>query len=409
MMEKNIILGKLNPFSGKKSVIVKDQQVPDIIKAMLNAHKIYANEYDKISKDFYTGDGISTAKNIFNFLKKNIQYKIDSEANQQIMSPSGILSIGKNDCKNYALFIMGNLDSLRRKGLIDNDIYYRFASYKMFDEMPHHVFAVIRDKNGTEYFVDPVLDSFNNRRMYFHKIDKRPNMAMYSVSGVDQIGLFKSAQKKSAAKTVTATSAVKSSATSSTFTAEKPKKKIVLKIALAPARVAFLLLVGLNFMALATKLKNSFESHAGDTENWWKNLGGNPNELLRKVNQGSSKKRLLGTDVYFPTEGQIGVAPAAAAAVTAAPILIKVGEFLKSIGIDPKEIVEAGKEILAKQIKTSVDKNLKQDEMQQALSDQEVNEVVDQSVQKSTGSSNYLPILIGGGLIVLLLSQKKRR
>ena len=419
MMNRTVILGKLNPFGGKKQIIVKDQQVPDIMTAMLNAHKIYAHEYDKISSDFFTGDGISTAKNIFGFLKKNIKYKIDSEANQQIMSPSGILSIGKNDCKNYALFIMGVLDSLKRKGLINNDIYFRFASYKMFDEMPHHVFAVIRDKEGTEFFIDPVLDSFNNRRMYFHKIDKRPNMAMYSVSGVDQIGLFGSAKKKAASKAaasaaapiqVTATTTNVAPVAASAATAAKPKKKIVLKIGLAPARGAFLLLVGLNFMGLATKLKNSFTTHAGATENWWKNLGGNPNELLRKVNQGSVKKRLLGADCYFSSEGQMGVVPAAgAAAVTAAPILIKVGEFLKSIGIDPKEIVEAGKEVLAKQIKSAVDKNLTAQEQQEMSADADVNKVVDQALEDQKSTTNYLPYILGGGIALIIITQMGKK
>jgi len=106
-MNKAFILGKLSPFGQKRILLKQDQGVPDIITAMLSAHKIYASEYDKISKDFYVGDGISTAKNIFEFLKKNVKYKIESENNQRIMSPSAIISLAKNDCKNYALFIMG--------------------------------------------------------------------------------------------------------------------------------------------------------------------------------------------------------------------------------------------------------------------------------------------------------------
>lgn len=404
MMDRNIILGKLSPFGNRRNLIKNNQQVPDIISAMLKAHEIYAPEYDKIALDFYTGDPITTAKKIFNFLKQNIQYKVDSEKNQQIMSPSGILAIGKNDCKNFALFIVGILDSLKRKGIIKNDVFYRFASYRMFDEMPHHVFAVIKDQDGNEIFVDPVLNSFNERKTYYHKIDKRPKMAIYSISGFDesQIGLFKKKQK-AAAFTTSAPAT-----TSSPAPAKKPKKKIVLKIALAPARGAFLLLVGLNFLGLATKLKASFTNAAGKTESWWKNLGGNPNELLRKVNQGATKKRILGDDYLFMSEGQIGVAPAAgAAAATAAPILIKVAEFLKSLGLDPKEIAETGKEILAKKIKSAVDKNLSKEEMEQEISDQQVNEAVDQAMTKDSGTKNMLPIIIGGGVIAYLLFNKK--
>lgn len=393
-MQKNILLGRLKSFGGNSKMIVRDQQVPDIISAMLSAHKMYASEYDKISQDFYSGDGVQTAKKLFQFLKKNVHYKIESDKNQRIMSPSAILSLGKNDCKNYALFIMGVLDSLKRKGLINNKIYYRFASYKLLDEIPHHVFAVIQDKDGTEYFIDPVLSTFNERKTYYHKIDKEPTMPLYSVSGIG------AAKKKAAAKAVTPAAQ------------PKEKKKIVLKIALAPARGSFLLLVGLNFMGLASKLQNAFDNRADETQNWWKNLGGNPNELLRKVQQGSKKKRLLGSDVEFASEGQIGVVAAgtAAATATAAPILIKLAEFLSKLGIDVKEVSEVGKRVLAKQVKNVVEKKLETDaELDQASQD-EVDRIVNQSENinpDGTKKMNYLPIVIGGALVIYLISRKK--
>ena len=393
-MQKNILLGRLKSFGGNSKMLVRDQQVPDIISAMLSAHKLYASEYDKISQDFYSGDGIQTAKKLFEFLKKNVRYKIESDKNQRIMSPSAILSLGKNDCKNYALFIMGVLDSLKRKGLINNKIYYRFASYKLLDEIPHHVFAVIQDQNGNEYFIDPVLSSFNERKTYYHKIDKEPTMPLYSVSGIG------AAKKKAAAKAVTPAAK------------PKEKKKIVLKIALAPARGSFLLLVGLNFMGLATKLKNAFDNRADDTQNWWKNLGGNPNELLRKVEQGAKKKKLLGADVEFSSEGQIGVVATgtAAAAATAAPILIKLAEFLSKLGIDVKEVSEVGKRVLAKQVKNVVEKKLETDAKIEQASQDEIDRIVNQTDNFNADGSkkmNYLPIVIGGAVIIYLISRKK--
>lgn len=393
-MQKNILLGRLKSFGGNSKMIVRDQQVPDIISAMLSAHKLYASEYDKISQDFYSGDGVQTAKKLFQFLKKNVKYSIESDKNQRIMSPAAILSLGKNDCKNYALWIMGNLDSLKRKRLINNKIYYRFASYKLLDEIPHHVFAVIQDQDGTEYFIDPVLSTFNERKTYYHKIDKEPTMPLYSVSGIG------AAKKKAASKPITPAAQ------------PKEKKKIVLKIALAPARGSFLLLVGLNFMGLASKLQNAFDNRADETQNWWKNLGGNPNELLRKVQQGSKKKRLLGADVEFASEGQIGVVAAgtAAATATAAPILIKLAEFLSKLGIDVKEVSEVGKRVLAKQVKNVVEKKLETDaELDQASQD-EVDRIVNQSENinpDGTKKMNYLPIVIGGALVIYLISRKK--
>jgi hypothetical protein len=309
------------------------------------------------------------------------------------MSPGAILSIGKNDCKNYALFIMGVLDSLKRKGLIDNKIYYRFASYKLLDEIPHHVFAVIQDKNGNEFFIDPVLPTFNERKTYYHKIDKIPSMPLYSVSGIG------APKKKTASKAVTPA-------------VPKEKKKIVLKIALAPARGSFLLLVGLNFMGLATKLKAAFDNRADETQNWWKNLGGNPNELLRKTEQGAKKKRIAGADVEFNSEGQIGVVAAgtAAAAATAAPILIKLAEFLSKLGIDVKEVSEVGKRVLAKQVKNVVEKKLQSDAQVEQANQDEIDRIVNQTDNFNADGSkkmNYLPIVIGGAVIIYLISRKK--
>jgi hypothetical protein len=410
-MQKNLLLGRLKTFGGNSKMLVRDQQVPDIISAMLSAHKLYASEYDKISKDFYSGNGVQTAKKLFEFLKKNVRYKIESDKNQRIMSPSAILSLGKNDCKNYALFIMGVLDSLKRKGLINNKIYYRFASYKLLDEIPHHVFAVIQDQDGNEYFIDPVLSKFDERKTYYHKIDKEPNMPLYSVSGINnnnQVGLFKK-KKPVPVSTQQITAAPVAAAPSP---AAKEKKKIVLKIALAPARGSFLLLVGLNFMGLATKLQNAFNTRADETQNWWKNLGGNPNELLRKTQQGAKKKRLLGSDVEFASEGQIGVVAAgtAAAAATSAPILIKLAEFLSKLGIDVKEISEVGKRVLAKQVKNVVEKNLEADATMQQASQEEIDRIVNDSDQFNPDGSkkmNYLPIVIGGALVIYLISRKK--
>jgi hypothetical protein len=403
-MNKEYILGKLSPFGQNRILLKSDQGVPDIISAMLTAHKLYESEYDKISKDFYVGNGIQTAKNIFDFLKKNVKYKIESENNQRIMSPSAIVSLGKNDCKNYALFIMGVLDSLKRKGLIKNDIFYRFASYKLLDEIPHHVFAVIKDSKGNEYFIDPVLSSYNERKTYYHKIDKRPNMPMYSISGVSnnrQVGLFK---KKKPAVTTTATA--------TTPAAPKEKKKIVLKIALAPARGSFLLLVGLNFMGLATKLDAAFKNRADATQNFWKNLGGNPNELLRKTQQGAKKKRLLGEDTQFISEGQIGD-PATASAVavtTATPILVKVAQFLKTIGVDADQVLEVGKRVLANQVKNVVEKNLEnQERLDQAAAD-EVDQIVNNATSVDANGKpvvNYLPFIIGGVLVLYFITRKK--
>lgn len=378
-MDRNNLLGKLSAFNGHKRMLIADQDVYDIMGAMLKAHQQYAKEYDKISEQFYRGNAESSAKAIFDFLKRNVKYTIDSGSSQRIMSPSAIIALGKNDCKNYALFIAGILQSLKRKGLIKNDSFFRFASYKLLDEIPHHVFVVMINDDGNEIYIDPVLNSFDQKKMYYHKIDKKLNMPIYAISGIG--------------------------ATTKAAPAPKKKKRIVVKIALAPARGSFLLLVGLNFLGIATKLNKSFSDNAGKTRNWWETLGGNANELLRKTEQGAKKKKLLGSEL----DDYVGVIPVAAgaAAATAAPILIKLAEFLKSLGVDPKEIADAGKKLLGDKIKQVVNNQLQKSEDAQLQQQEQVESVVQTSEGSQSTFVKYLPYVIGGILVIYFVSKKR--
>lgn len=392
-MLKSTLIGKLSPFGGRKNIIVHEQGTNDIIKAILSAHKIYAADYDKISQYFWTGDVKTTSYKIWKFLKDNIKYIIDSNTSQKIMSPAAILAYQGNDCKNYSLFTIGILDSLKRKGLITNSICYRFASYKILDEIPHHVFSVVKIGND-ELWIDAVLSTFNQKKTYYHKIDYMP---LYSISGTDQIGLFGSQKKKKAFEAAKVEAKAKGLPEP-----EKPKSKVVLKFALAPARGSFLLLVGLNFMGLATKLAKAFKDNKDKTNSFWSNLGGNTNELLRKTEQGAKKKRILGD---YQEGQQIGLAPAALAAA-AAPILLKVGELLKSIGIDPAELVQAGKQVVADQAKKVIAKATSKVNQFEEKQDTEVNEAVKTLEGKKT-MSNFLPYIIVGGIAFYFITKKK--
>jgi hypothetical protein len=396
---KSTLIGKLNPFGGRKNIIVHEQGTNDIIKAMLSAHKIYAADYDKISQLFWTGDVQTTCFKIWKFLKENIKYIIDSDTSQKIMSPAAILAYQGNDCKNYSLFTIGILDSLKRKGIINNKLCYRFASYKILDEIPHHVFAVVVVGNE-EIWIDAVLPSFNQKKTYYHKLDYMP---LYSISGTnDQIGLFGSQKRKKEFEKAKVEAKAKGLPEP-----QKPKSKVVLKFALAPARGSFLLLVGLNFMGLATKLKKAFTDNKDKTNTFWSNLGGNTNELLRKTEQGAKKKRILGD---YQEGEQIGVVSTAAIAAAAAPILLKVGDLLKSIGIDPQELLQAGKKVVADQAKKVIAKATSKVNQLEEQSEAEVNEAVKQLegqkplVQQKT---NYIPFILVGGVALYLITKKK--
>lgn len=184
MTSRSEILRRLPAFNNEVKVLIKDQDTDDIIKAILKAHEAYKNDYDKICSLFYTGDEISTARNVFNYIKKNVKYVIESDDRQMIKSPSGIFSTPSSDCKNYALAINGILDACRRKYGFDCDLYFRFAAYDG-SNTPQHVFAVMNTDKG-EIWIDPVLDEFNeDRQPNYYKDKKIKNMALMALSGID--------------------------------------------------------------------------------------------------------------------------------------------------------------------------------------------------------------------------------
>jgi hypothetical protein len=193
MVNKNVILGILPPFQNKQNVILENQNVSDIITGILNTHKKYEKQYDKIYKYFIAENLEKTGKNIFDFLKANVTYFIESNEFQYLKSPASIVST-KGDCKSYALFACGVLDAFARNENPELEVTYRFASYDPFNKTPEHVFCVVKE-NGKEYWIDPVLDRFNQRKdPYFYKDKKLNSMALVGLSGIsnenDQLGAF---------------------------------------------------------------------------------------------------------------------------------------------------------------------------------------------------------------------------
>jgi hypothetical protein len=199
MVNRSLLIGKVSPFLGKKEIVVANQDTVDIIDALIKNHYKYSNEYDKIFRFFDGGSVEETAFNVWCFLKDEFKYNIEPEEMQILRSPGALLAsnIVGIDCKGYATFANGVMDAYRRNTGKNFDVYYRFASYDPFDNTPQHVFAVVKE-NGNEFWIDPVLDQFDEKKQpYFYKDKKIKNMALVAMSGIqdnsnnnDQIGAF---------------------------------------------------------------------------------------------------------------------------------------------------------------------------------------------------------------------------
>jgi len=385
-MNQQQLLGVLNPYKGQVQKLVSDQSTNDIIKAIEQAHYQHSNEYKKIAQYFKGSTNRQTAQNIFNFLKENIVYKIEPGDRQTVKSPSALLAHGFGDCKHYAKFIAGILQQL------NIPFVYRFASYKYGEKTPGHVFVVM-NPGKKEVWIDPVLPSLDYRKNYYSKIDKQ--MSLYSISG---IGNPKKAAKKAAGKTL----------------GQKLKKgtKIVAKVAAAPARAAFLLLVGLNFANLAVKLSKGWQKAPSKISNFWEGIGGKMDALKKAFDKGKNKKRIFGF------EQQIGVVgTAAAAAATAAPIIIKVVNVLKEMGIEPEELVEIGKNAVNDKVQQLVKEKFVQPVQKEAANIEEA-AIFEDTIAPAPGTKQdgknvlndgkmMFPLIAGGLIIGYLLLKKK--
>ena len=325
-MTRDVILGKLEAYKGINSKLSDYQTSGDIIREMIKAHKDYSKEYDKISGYFWKGSIEASCKNIFEYLKKNITYRIEKGSRQTIKSPSAFMAQKHGDCKHYSLFIAGILDSWKRSGKKINWCY-RFANYKLLGSEPHHVFVVVDPGTNKEIWVDPVLDYFNEKKLYYNKIDKSVDMALYRISGIgcncNSIGQ-QSCQ---------------------------PKKLAKFAPPLVAARKAYLALIRLNFRNTAVKLYIATKQPTTKQKilNKWCKLGGNGQILLKTIEKAWNRYKRR----HPNKAAQIGVAPLAGAAAlwaTAAPIIaamapiLAIAAKLAPSGSKSQEILETASE-----------------------------------------------------------------
>lgn len=183
-MERGVLLSVLPPYLNRYTVVKHNQDVYDIVKEVLSAHKAFASDYDLIAPYFDGFTQLETIKRLFSFLKINVPYQVEPERSQTTKSPSALLTQAIGDCKHYAGFIAGVLDALNRRGA-GFKFSYRFASYSLFDKTPGHVFIVVWI-DGKEYWIDPVLKSFNERLEPSYILDKpiNKNEMLSRVSGI---------------------------------------------------------------------------------------------------------------------------------------------------------------------------------------------------------------------------------
>lgn len=342
----NELLRVLPPFTNDSILIESNQNVPDIIKEVIEAHSYFSSDYDFIYYFFDRDTTEKTCKDLFQFLKNNVRYEIEGEEKQTTKSPAAILATGSGDCKHYAGFIAGVLAAIERNTGFNINWKYRFASYSILDKDPGHVFVVVND-NGKEFWIDPVLNRFNERMQPSFIVDKKiKDMSLYRLSGVGDIAdefnqadilpdlsynldqedknlspellqaihlllfynildttgtvnddllqqLAPAMPSEQYQQLVDARQLLNTATVSGLFS---DIWRGVKKVSLAVPRGAYLSIVALNFFGTATRLKQVTTDQTGinKVRDKWYDLGGDWKNLESAISNGSQRNRIFG-------------------------------------------------------------------------------------------------------------------
>jgi hypothetical protein len=316
-----------------------------------------------------------TAKNVWEYLKENIEYKADGY-HQKIVLPAR-LKVG--DCKSLSLFACAILYCF-----YPNNVYLRYVSYNN-SKTPTHVYCVLRfsliSPPKNEIIIDAVWHYFNQEKKYTFKKDIKMKISTLSgITGIEpslrpefrkeikKLIEIRQSLPKGDSRIDSLTNKIRAMKDALVGIEGKKKggkkggakggaKGGVKKVVLAPSRNAYLLLVKLNVRGLASRLKKAIDKDKSKIKAKWEKLGGNFTKLEKEINRGANKKALFGSkkmkgiDEYLSEDNTIGAVDWAAigtALATAAPIIATLGTIMKAQGVsdsnDNDLINEAGAE-----------------------------------------------------------------
>lgn len=294
-----------NSLPSAKNIAVKvkqNQSTQDLIDSIKEAHQDNKKYANKIAHFFLGSNDYQTGKNIWQFLKNYIPYKIEPSETQTSKTLPRILDdatkgIG-SDCKHYSTFAGSILNSL------NVPFIYRMAGYQ--STTPQHIYCVI--KNGSkEIPLDAVLPYYDYQKKNLKQID----MSLYNLSGVDS--------------------------DFGRLTARERLKKItsgVKTVGLAVPRAAFLGLLELNVHKFATKLAELYKNKGDAGLKFWVDFGGDLDKFKKVIAEGAKKKGFGDTD-----EKIMGVAIETLIA-SAIPIIMKVVKALKDAGVKTEDLTK---------------------------------------------------------------------
>lgn len=278
---------------------------PDIIKVIHNNLARATGQVKDIAPTFQGQNNTATARNIFDFLKSNINYSADGDT-QKIKLPGRFVAEAVGDCKSYSLFTAAILNAL------NIPFAFRYASYNPTDSTPQHVY-IIATPESNPIVIDAVNQlPFNTEKPYTFKKDYI--MRIQTISGVNSQPIFIGGWLQDQWNKVKDVGAE---------VIDKAKTA-----ALAPFRGPYLLLVAINAFGFATYFNALLEKNPEKLKEKWNSLGGNFTELKNAINSGRAKKPIFNKAASISGPGIGEPATIAASLTTAAAIVAAMAGLL---------------------------------------------------------------------------------
>lgn len=315
---------------GKKVVVTYSGNTQDIIREIIKTYQVTFHTIKDFAKTFNTGDLVSTCRQIHTWIYTNIQYKEDEDGEQLIPSPARVLVNKYSDCKGFAI-LTGSI--LRQ---LEIPFYFRFVKYpdSRNPNMYSHIYVVVPSDQGY-YVIDPTHPEFHGE-YEFHKepLDIPGNTDPASINGpiggfFDRVGdWFKDTFSNTGQRIKTGT--------------------------LTPMRLAFLVLVKINFLAIASRLAAGLDTpEVARAKGWsqdfynravgawnefsdkWYKWGGNRTSLKNAVLSARDKRAIFGKKYDQYIKGVPGIGDGVVEAIVAAlPLLIQILAIFTKRGLN---------------------------------------------------------------------------
>lgn len=318
--------------------ISKNATVGDTVNLIIETINKYSHSpfVAELSKKLNpTGNKLAFMQRLFNYACESVNYKRDPIGHEKVTTPERLIRDGIGDCKKFTVLIASVLKHVGIEPIC------KVISYD--GEKWEHIY-VIANYEGKQIVLDPVNDCKWNTEiphkkgiLYFlngknmelsllgkKKQNKKFNLNINGVSGsmdndlgcvsgtktddqiideifaehalsggVGKIAILKKVQDKVQKKVEQVKEKgqdVKKKVQDIKTEAKKDAKKVVQgakKVGLAPARLAFLTFVRLNFLKVATKLAQAYKKDPARVKAEWTKIGGDEATLKKEIEKGA--------------------------------------------------------------------------------------------------------------------------